>query len=386
MKDHLFAGRTVLVIIGGIVLGSAHLISAEVSFTSPGLPPTRMDTQGAIIEDWATVALAVKGENLPAPQDVRVEAVKLDQVIPAGQAKWAQGPVTVTATAFRGPAWPGGVDVLSVQLAETAGQNTAIQLALTLPDSVRLGAKTVSIGGRTVVALPAGVKLSQTMRDWGWADDAVALPGWARPSVDCDPAFRNIRAGLGGVPIHYRFKVEPKAKLKVVLGFCESHWSQAGQRPVVCQVEGCPAQEVDPVAKWGQHVPGAVLFSAADENGDGALEISVVPKPGASDQNPILNVIWIFPPEATIDLAQVITGNLNTAALEYVDVGGADDQSLYAGGKLEYALNLPARGTQELTFLLACPGGSAPMPDQTAWTPAKLRQAARVVWQEWTSR
>ena len=141
--------------------------------------------------------------------------------------------------------WPAGLDVLTVRLVETGGQETPVQLSLGLPESTRLGLKTVSVGGRTVLSLPAGVAVSQVMREWGWADDAVALPGWASPAAECDPAFRNIRAGMGGVPILYRFKLEPKAKANVVLGFCESHWAQAGQRPLICQVEGAPPQEVD---------------------------------------------------------------------------------------------------------------------------------------------
>jgi hypothetical protein len=234
-----------------------------------------------------------------------------------------------------------------------------------------------------VLGLPAGTKVSQTMRDWGWADDAAALPGWAKPAVDCDPAFQNIRAGMGGVPILYHFKVDPKAKAKVVLGFCESHWAQAGQRPVICQVEGAPQQEVDPVARWGQHRPGAILFAASDANGDGTVDVSVLPKPGAPDENPILNAIWLFPADASPNLEQVVAGKLNTAASRYVAVGSSSDQSLYAGGRVEYALRLPANATQELTFLVACPGGSAPLPDQTIWTPEKLRQAAAAVWRDW---
>ncbi len=221
------------------------------------------------------------------------------------------------------------------------------------------------------------------MRDWGWADDAVALPGWARPAVECDPAFRNIRAGMGGVPIHYHFKVAPEARVKVALGFCESHWSQAGQRPVICRVEGASPQEVDPLARWGRHQPGAVAFAASDANRDGTLDVSVLPKPGAPDQNPILNAIWLFPADATPDLEQVVAGKLNAVASRYVAVGGGNDQSLYAGGRVEYALKLAARGTKELTFLVACPGSSVPPPDQTAWTVEKLRQSAAEVWRDW---
>jgi hypothetical protein len=289
----------------------------------------------------------------------------------------------LTVTAFRAPVWPAGLDVLTVRLAETAGKETPVQLSLALPETVRLGLQTVTLGGRAVLSLPAGTRVSQAMNEWGWADDAVALPGWARPAVECDPAFKSIRAGMGGVPILYHFNVEPTAKVKVVLGFCESHWTQAGQRPVICQVEGAPRQEVDPLARWGRHQPGVIVLAASDANGDGTLDVSVLPKPGAPDQNPILNAIWLFPPDASLDPERVIAGKLNAVALRYVAVGGSNDQSLYAGGKVEYALKLPANATQELTFLVACPGSSVPAPDQTMWTPEKLREAAASVWQDW---
>ena len=368
---------------GLLVLLFAAQLHAEVAFTSPGLAPTRMNDQGQLVEDWGSVGVKLTGDGFPATPTTTVKGIKLDGAIPAAQAQSQHGAVALTLTAFRAPAWPSGVDVLAVRLAETAGRETPFQLSLVLPETVRLGLKTANLGGRAVLSLPAGTKVSQALRDWGWADDAVALPGWARPAVECDPAFRNIRAGLGGVPIFYHFKVDPKAAVNVVLGFCESHWAQAGARPVVCQVKGAAPQEVDPVARWGQHQPGAVLFAARDANGDGTLDVAVLPAPGAADTNPILNAIWLFAGNTQPDLKQVIAGKLNASALRYVDVGGANDQSLYAGGQVEYALKLSANAVQEMLFLVGCQGGSVPQPDESAWTPAKLREAAATVWREW---
>ncbi len=361
----------------------ANQLQAEVKFTSPGLAPTRMDDQGRLVEDWGSITVNVAGTGLPASAPATLQSIKLDGVIPAAEAQSRYGTVALTLTAFRAPVWPAGLDVLTVRVAETAGQETPVQLSLALPETVHVGLKTATLGARAVLGLPAGTKVSQVMREWGSADDAVAMPGWARPAVDCDPAFQNIRAGIGGVPIVYHFKVDPKAKVKVVLGFCESFWAQAGQRPVICQVEGAPAQEVDPVERWGQHRPGAIVFAAGDANGDGTLDVSVLPKPGATDQNPILNAIWLFPADASPNLEQVIAGKLNAVALRYVAVGGSNDQSLYAGGQVGYALKLPAHGTQELMFLVSCPGSSVPPPDQTTWTPDKLRQSAAAVWRDW---
>ncbi len=342
-----------------------------------------MDDQGRLVEDWGTIAVKVAGTGLPSTAPATLQSLKLDGLIPAAQAQSRYGTVALTLTAFRAPVWPSGLDVLTVRLAETGGQETLVQLSLVLPETVRLGLKTVTLGGRAVLSLPAGPRTSQAMHDWGWADDAVAMPGWGRPAVACDPAFRNIRAGLGGVPILYHFKVDPKAKLKVVLGFCESHCAEPGQRPVICQVEGAPAKEVDPLARWGRHRPGAILFAASDANGDGTLDIAILPKRGAPDENPILNAIWLFPVNASPNLDQVVAGKLNAAATRYVAVGGSNDQSLYPGGRVEYGVTLPAHATRELTFLVACPGSSVPHPDQTTWTTEKLRQAAAAVWRDW---
>jgi hypothetical protein len=364
------------------ILFAAQLRGA-VAFTSPGFAPTRMDDQGRLVEDWGPITVNVSGAGLPTAAPATLQAIKLDGAIPAAQAQCRYGSVALTLTAFRAPVWPAGLDVLTVHLTETAGQETPLQLSLALPETVHVGLKTVTLGGRAVLGLPAGIKASQVMREWGWADDAVALPGWSRPAVDCDPAFQNVRAGMGGVPIAYHFKVDPKAKVKVVLGFCESFWSQAGQRPLICQVEGAPAQVVDPLERWGQHRPGAILFAASDANGDGTLDVSVLPKPGAPDQNPILNAIWLFPADASPNLEQVIAGKLNAAALRYVAVGGNKDQSFYTSGRVEYALKLAAHGTQELTFLVACSGSSVPSSDQMAWTPEKLRQSAAAVCRDW---
>jgi hypothetical protein len=381
-------------IASGLALPLTAMLAADVQFTSPGFAASSMDAQGWLVEDWGaldlkiglvsgTGILPVESNKLEAPSHFEVQAIKLDEVIPAAQARAQHGPVRVIRTAYRAPVWPSGLDVFTVRLEETEGREQSVQLSLALPESARLGSRTVSIGSRAVVALPANARASQSRRDWGYDDDATALPGWGGPAVECDPAFRNIRAGLGGVPIHYRFKVEPRAARAVVLGFCESHWETSGQRPMICDVEGAPPQSLDCIVKWGQHQPGALQFAGKDQNGDGELTISVLPQPGAPDQNPILNAIWVFPAGQTPDLAQVIRGRLNAQALHYVDVGGANDQSLHAGGQADYTVKLPANGAQEMTFLVACSGASVPMPESTAWTPEKLRQSAAQVWRQW---
>jgi hypothetical protein len=359
----------------------ARIQAADVSFGSPGFAPTRMDAQGRLVDDWGAFGIRFSGDSVVA-RSPAVSSVQLDGLVPAARAVWDLGSAAATVTAFRAPVWPAGLNVYSVQVQEKAAREANLVLTLDIPENVRPGARTLSAGGRTVVTLPGAPQMDAVSRDWGWHDDAVPMAGWARPAKECDPAFKNIRAGMGGVPINYRFKVEPRSSHNVVLGFCESHWTQSGQRPVACQIEGAPLQEVDPLARWGQNQPGAVLFAAKDANGDGVLDVSVLPKIGAPDVNPILNVIWLFPPGVRINLDRVVAGTLNSLASRYVDVGGPGDQSFEGSSQVEYAVKLPSGGQAEFTFWVACAGGSVPMPEQSAWTTEKLRQAAIDVWRD----
>ncbi len=230
-----------------------------VSFGSPGFPPTQMDAQGRLVEDWAAVGVKLSGEGV-VDGPVAVEAVKLDGIIPAARAVSARGPVKLTWTAFRAPAFPSGVDVLSVRVEETRGKAANVTVALDVPAAAQVGLRTVKLGARTVLTLPSETLEGQVERAWGYCDEATSLPGWARPEGKCDPAFRNIRAGMGGVSIRYRFAVKPKSAAGVALGFCESHWAQRGQRPMLCLVEGAPAEPIDPIARWGRHKPGVLVF------------------------------------------------------------------------------------------------------------------------------
>ena len=373
---------------------------AGVDLGQPGFPASRMDAAGQLVEDWGAVRLILQGKNLPAEGKTTVFRMMLDGVVPAASARTEYGPVTLTVTAFRAPAWPAGLDVLLARVQENAKRERKLSLSLRLPEKAQVQTASVMMGGKAVIALPQDVTPKRTEREWGCASDASALPGWAKPVGACDSAFKNIRAGMGGVPIVYRFPIEKKGAARVVLGFCESHWQIAGQRPLVCAVEGAPRQEVDPIAKWGRHKPGALVFDASDENGDGELDIAVLGKPGSKDLNPILNVVWIFQSGLKLDMDKVIAGQFNAAALRYVDVGGERDQALYVQGNVEYELTLPPfdklraapsmvegppSGALEIGFIVACKGASAPSPERSAWTPETLRKAAREFWDEWFS-
>ncbi|HEY5910550.1 MAG TPA: hypothetical protein VJA21_08100 [Verrucomicrobiae bacterium] len=373
----------VYIAVAGLFSASvARAAGPGIALSSPGFLQSQLDGEGRLVEDWGPIQITLQGDGLTPGASAKVKALKLDGVTPAGQARTDYGAVALTLTVFRAPAFPAGVDVLSARVEPRDGKETTVRLKVSLPENVRIGTRAAHIGGRSVLLLPQTARSAQSMRDWGYADDAASLPGWAHPASACDPAFANIRAGLGGVPISYRFKVEPGATRKVFLGFCESHWAVAGSRPVVCQVEGALAKNIDPLAAWGRHIPGAVEFQAKDANNDGMLEISVLPAPGAPDLNPILNVIWIFKPDEPVEVPALLAGEANSRVLRYVDVGGKDDQSLFAGGDIEYDLTVPAGGRQ-LDFIAAPPQSSAPLPGETAWTSEKLRRAALEVWRDW---
>jgi hypothetical protein len=360
-----------------LALLAPGLRASELLLTSPGLPPSKVDPQGVIHEDWGTVALRLR-----KPEGARISEPQVQRTpVPTAVTTATAGSVTLTQTAYRAPIWPGGVDVLNAQLANDAAQAATVTLDLIVPPDVSFGESTGMLAGRTVLGLPPGARPSRQELPWGCTGGVVPMPGWARPQGECDPAFRNISAGMGGVPIRYRFSVTPGSKHNVVLGFCESHWPSAGIRPVQIYVEGAAQAELDPIAAWGRHVPGCLQFDAADADNDGRLQVVIAPHPAASDKNTILNVIWVFPPDSYVDAREVLRGERNSLARYYVDVGGDNDQLLYQGGKLTYEFRLEPHGTRQLTFLLASPGARAvPDPTRSAWTAESLRRAAEEVW------
>jgi len=367
-------------------LASAIPGIADLSISVPDMPPSAVDASGDLHEDWGVVGLeieqpegvpAIAQRSLPSPVPSMMKNVTTDTAV---------GPVLLTSSAYRAPIWPNGVDVLTATIENAADREVRARLRVILPESVSLGERVAVLGGRAVLALPKEPSPLRRERSWGGLGGDVPMPGWGHPEIECDPAFRNIRAGMGGVPIVYRFAVPPGAKRTVVLGLCESHHVQAGERPLLLYVEGAPRAEVDPIAVWGRNIPGCLRFDACDLDGDGRLQIVVAPHPQAHDRNTILNVIWVFSPDIYVDLNDVLRGKLSETAEYYVDVGGERDQSVYEGGALTYDLTLAPGARRELMFLVACPGASVPDPESMDWTSESLQAAANDVWGDWVSR
>jgi len=347
---------------------------------APDLPATAVTPAGGLVEDYGEVSLCLRVRDTPAGEPVqKVEYVPGPRVV----TRSASGPIELITTAYRAEIWQNGADVIEAAVSNTTGEPATADLLLRSPESLSWGEREGSAGGRLVARLPARLVPARTARDWGCATGASKLPGWGRPSKPCDPAFTNIRAGLGGIPIIYELKVLPGSEHQVVLGVCESHWAAAGNRPVTYYVEGATREVVDPIAEWGQHIPGCLYFNGRDKNGDGMLEVVAAPGPDAPDRNPILNVIWVFSSNEFVDTKDVIGGAKNASAEYYIDCGGPTDQDLYKGGDLSFALPLGPNERKNLAFLFARPGASLPGVGAAPLPVGELRASARDAWEDY---
>jgi hypothetical protein len=362
-----------------ILLLSSVGVLADVELKSPGFPPSRVADDGTLVEPWGAFRLQILEPAATADATTVLESAPMPMAVTRTQA----GAVTLTQSAYRSPVWPAGVDVVEAELVNTGDAVADVRLTAVVPEELELGESLGSLQGTPVLALPSGVAPVRHERAWGCVGGVKPLPGWAKPNADCDPAFRNIAAGMGGVPITYRFAVEPGGRRRVVLGFCESHHPEAGVRPLAVHVEGAEPRAVDPVGQWGQHIPGVERFDAVDADGDGRLQVTVAPHPRGTDRNTILNAVWVFSAELPIDPPALIRGDLNELAERYVDVGGQADQGLFARGDLKYAFRLKPSERRHFCFLLRCSGGGEiPDPARSVWDPPSLRKAAADVWRD----
>jgi hypothetical protein len=148
----------------------------------------------------------------------------------------------------------------------------------------------------------------------------TVLPGWAAPSVPCDPAFADIAVGWHE-PIRYRIKAEGAARYSLVFGICEGYHTRSGQRVLALQIEGKTRRTVDVIAEKGRNLPVDYAFEAADENGDGWLDVAVAPAANSPDDNTILNVLWVFAAGRCPPVDEILAGRHNDAALVCVPCG-----------------------------------------------------------------
>src|SRR5207253_5936173 len=88
--------------------------------------------------------------------------------------------------------------------------------------------------------------------------------GWAQPAAPAAPEFRNIAWGTNR-PVRYRVRVEPGARKRVVLGFCESYKPRLNERVAAMTVEGAPTQVADLALTGARHTPQIFVFQRSEE-------------------------------------------------------------------------------------------------------------------------
>ena len=360
-----------------VLLGVPLSAEEEAWIGAPEEGVTRIDEEGIVLEDWGNFGIEMEK---PTGTERVCQVVHMSPA-PHVKTHWNAGDISLELDAFRAPVWPNGVDVLNARVArkpDTAQSDSPMDVTLTLrlPETLELGERMGVVSNRQVLLLPEEPSPIRVKRQWGCKGGVVAMPGWGRPSRDCDQAFRNISAGMGGVPIEYEFTVHACAQRTVFLGLCESHWDWPGRRPLVLSVEGANPVSVDPVALWGKHGAGCVRFDGWDSDGNGRLEVRVLPHPDATDKNTILNGIWFFPGNCSVEAEDVIRGHVRGEAEYYVDVGGESDQLLYEGGSVDFCLSLAPGESVDMPFLLAHQGVSLAGVSQEDWQLKDLNHAA----------
>ena len=135
--------------------------------------------------------------------------------------------------------------------------------------------------------------------------------GWAQPTEPCSPEFRNVAWGINR-PIRYRVRVEPGAKKRIVLGFCESYKPRLNERVAVMRVEGAPEQTADLALAAARNAPQVFLFEAADADGNGWLDL-IVEATAGKDPNPALALIAVYAANAKLTREILIAGTTSPA-------------------------------------------------------------------------
>lgn len=143
--------------------------------------------------------------------------------------------------------------------------------------------------------------------------------GWASPNLPADSAFRNVAWGITR-PIHYRLRVDPSARKRIVLGFAESYKPRLNERVAWMKVEGAQDQTVDLALTARRNDPQVFLFNAHDADADGWLDVEVLAVQG-HDPNTTLAAIWMYPEQAGFTRENLLAGRGGTPPELRVDAG-----------------------------------------------------------------
>ncbi|MEN8254929.1 MAG: hypothetical protein ABFR33_05605 [Verrucomicrobiota bacterium] len=150
---------------------------------------------------------------------------------------------------------------------------------------------------------------------------------WARPNRTADIAFGDIHTTEPGGTLEYRFRAEAGRMYFATFGFCEGRRQERGGRIVEILLEGRRREVVDLVGSGRRNTPMAVCVNAADENGDGWVDVEILAAEHSEDKAPILNAMWVF--ENAPDLEEVVRGNATRDAYGYFACG--DPAAMYTG-------------------------------------------------------
>jgi hypothetical protein len=183
--------------------------------------------------------------------------------------------------------------------------------------------------------------------------------GWAQPNTPCSPEFANVAWGINR-PIRYRVRLEPGARKRVVLGFCESYKPRINERVAVMRIEGAAEQVADLALTAARHTPQVFLFEAADADRNGWLDVTVEAAAG-KDPNPALALIAVYAAEARFNRDLLLAGA----------TAPADPAELRIACGTEMLQQSPRVDAMHATF----PAGAVPV--LTVRTGRRLRADAR---------
>lgn len=172
---------------------------------------------------------------------------------------------------------------------------------------------------KTFSLVPETFTQSSSTEDHIWRTNGLTgSQAWACPQDSVDPAFRHVAWGTNR-PITYHVHVEKGDSKTIVLGFCESYRKKPGLRTLELHVEGAESQTIDPLERGPTNTPQVYRFDAEDHNGDGVLDIEILSPKG--DPNTLVNGVWVFPANYTLDEDALIRGSLSHTAEVYLDAG-----------------------------------------------------------------
>jgi hypothetical protein len=150
---------------------------------------------------------------------------------------------------------------------------------------------------------------------------------WASPTMPAEPAFRHAATNRKEI-VHYRFQAEKGQIYTVVCGFCEGANNKPGDRVLDIEIEAKNRRQLDLAKEFGRNVPVLIPFEARDEDGDGFVDLAIAPDNDCRDPNSLLNVLWVFKGQPSLNLDELRQGRSSIKPLAHVSCGDNPDRQL----------------------------------------------------------